>query len=324
MEAIESVKYLARLEAVKLKPKEEHELTEGVPYFSLKSTDEHTDVCVHAYQKHDNANRMAFIAEYLTKRVFPFIKDMKGLDGYYSIELHDSYSYLQNTNDYTGCLTWSKRKEDNHVVCIPDVYHLVNYHENLNKFNDTLTWGSKIDKIGFWGTTTGNRVPKLNARINTCLWGLSYPDDTMFKITKVAQMHPGDVLAQIPNFQNIYNAAGLVSPHEMFKYKFLLDIPGNTCSWDRVPLIMQSNSLLFKMPCRDMCFYYPLMHSGTHYVDVDTNTMLNQKNYYLNNPKEAGFIIANANHFAKTFFNDTIANMYLIELFNHCAHLNAA
>jgi hypothetical protein len=321
MNTVDAITYIAHQEGKRLKPKViESDVCSEMPYFQLSMTETETQIRVHGYREHDNADRMIYFANYLSRQVLPYIKNLKGLSGYYNIELHDTYSYLSNGLDYNGCLTWCRRKTDNNVVLLPDLYHLCNYQDKLLEIADDNTWTAKNDMIGFWGTTTGSRKPSLNQRINTCLWALDHPDKTDFKITKVAQMTLSDITNEVPSFSKIYKSSGYVTPDDMFKYKFLLDIPGNTCSWDRVPMIMKSKSLLFKMPCQDMCFYYPLMHNKTHFVEVDENTMLKMQTYYLNNPKEADFIIQNANHFANEFFTGVNANVYTVALFDYCAY----
>lgn len=328
MNAEEIVQHLAVIEGRKLKPKQKaDDVTLGVPYFHIEIDHrfKNVEIGLGAYKGHDNQDRMLFFAEYLMKRILPTIPNIASLQGFFSMELHDTYSYLNNGVDYTGCLTWSKRKSDHNVVLLPDLYQIVNYGGKLQNHLDTYAWESKNNKIGFWGTTTGSRNPKENERIQTCLWAHEHAADvTEFKITKVAQMTHEQVLHDLPNFEKVYNAEGQVSQDHMFGYKFLLDIPGNTCSWDRVPLIMSSNSLLFKKPCKDMCFYYPLMIDRTHYVEVNEHNMLNMREYYLNNPREAAFIIQNANHFAKTFFNNRVAEIYTRSLFQSCADHHGA
>jgi len=320
MDNFETITYLGTEQGKRLKPIETpEELKKGVPWFRIQGR-EVTSFGGHI--GHDNADRLPFFTQYLTTNVLPHVEALAKLDGYYNIELHDTYSYLKNGIDYRNCLTWSKRKEDRDVILLPDLYHICNFGDKLQKHVDTLDWASKpCDRIGFWGTTTGERDPKKNERLKMCDWSVDHPE-TEFYITKVAQMDAKDVQTAYPRFDEFSSAS--ISPETMFDYKFLLDIPGNTCSWDRVPLVLNSKSLLFKMPCRDMCFYYPLLHSGTHFASVNTFNMLNQRKFYLSNPRIARFMTECANKFATDFLHARHALMYTVGLFEGSSWFNGS
>lgn len=335
---MEKVEELGKIQGKKLQIyKEIDDVNFDIPFFQIEGS----HVKIGGYKHHDNAPRMLFWAKYLQTNIFPFLEKGVNIDGFYNIELHDSYTHLhdvikersQEKNEqkklmsYKNCLVWSKDVEDEHVVLLPDIYHLVNYN---NKFNilsqrDFIPWENKNEKIGFWGTTTGDQDPLKNRRINTCLWFLE--KDPLHEmsdcyITNIAQMKKEVVLQKVPFFSQIYHKP--VNFNHQYLYKFLLDIPGNTCSWDRLPLIMHSNSLFFKTFCKDMCFYYPLLKEGEHYIDVslENEDILKKRTYFLNNPKEAKFIIKNANTFANNYLHSLSAQKYLLSLFTEAAQQN--
>lgn len=350
---IANVVSLAQQEAKKLKIYDNLEdLNTNIPFFQINNR----NILVGGYKHHDNASTMLFWAKYLQKYILPF-QPTKSLDGYYNIELHDSYSHTQKVvecrekrdrekrdkdgkngkngkngnhdddeddaiDSYRNCLVWSKHKDDDHVVLLPDLYHLINYRNRLIENKDVISWSNKNDKIGFWGSTTGSMNPLKNERIKMCTWFHRIDPTHQLSdcfITNIVQMSKESVLTNIPNFQSIYTPP--ISIPYQYQYKFLLDIPGNTCAWDRVPLIMNSRSLLFRSPCADMCFYYPLMKNKEHYVDINAHDILNQRSYYLSNPKEVEFIVKNANTFSEIMFSGNIANLYINALFKEAGHL---
>lgn len=293
----------------------------NIPFFQIDGK----NIRVGGYKDHDNAPRMIFWASYLQKRVLPFLEKGTNINGYYNIELHDSYSYLNcSKEDYKNVLVWSKEKENKDVVLIPDLYQLANYNNQfLNPLQkDDVLWSDKNNKIGFWGTTTGDIDPLKNKRIQSCLW--FFKKDPLHCIsdcfiTNIAQMKKETILTHVPEFCHIYHLP--VDFKYQYRYKFLLDIPGNTCSWDRVPLIMNSNSLFFKSDCKDMCFYYPLLKNKENYVDVEfeNDDILKKREYYKNNTNESLEIIKNANQFAKSFLHENAAQQYLISLFTEAS-----
>lgn len=317
MNPYDSVCLLGHNEGLKLRiGRSFSDINTTIPYFHIQGR----DISIGGHIGHDNQDRLPFFAQYLKSYIFPHLDKDAKLDGYYNIELHDTYSYLKNNTSYDNCMTWSKRKMDQSVVLLPDLYQLMDYGGKL-AYRDVLQWEDKNTKIGFWGTTTGDRDPLLNKRLQICKWGLNHKEETDFYITKIAQMNVTDVVATYPEFPRM--SKGFTSPDEMFMYNFLLDVPGNTCSWDRVPQVLNSNSLLFKMPCQDMCFYYPLLHDGTHYMSIDEHNMLQKRTFCLSNPSLCKFISANAQNFAKTFLNSQMAKTYLVALFESCSYRNA-
>lgn len=306
MNNIDTINRIARYEGRHLKPQITNELIDdNIPNFTRLGK---KIVKLDNYLKHDNADRLPYFSAILNNNILPNLTTSV-MSSTYSIELHDSNSYLDNDLDYSGVMVWARKNTDRKTVLIPDVYQYNNYLTKDTNKDDII---NKINKIGFYGTTTGSTNPKTNARINTCIWAIdkNYID---CYITNVAQMSIIDIVNNIPEWQKIKHSR--VDMTDLFKYKYLLDIPGNTYSWDRVPIILQSNSLLFKMPCTDHGWYYPLLHPGEHYVDVDISTMESKYMYYENNPREAAFIIQNANRFVNSYLKPIHAYTYMVSLF---------
>jgi len=203
---------------------------------------------------------------------------------------------------------------------LPDLYHILNYNNRLENNPDHYVWEEKNNKIGFWGTTTGHMDPLRNRRIQTCLWFDQY--DPMHResdcyITNIAQISYNNIVQKVPSFERIKKNPVII-PFQ-YSYKFLLDIPGNTCSWDRVPLILQSHSLLLKMPCDDMCFYYPLLKDSETHVEVTPENVFEKRTYYLQNPNEAKRITREANKLSKVLFRGELAKTYIQTLFKEVA-----
>jgi hypothetical protein len=316
---------LARNEGKKLKIKTSiDDINTQIPFFELCSD----GIKVGGYKQHDNAPRMIYWAQYMVHNILPNLdrETRQQLNGFYNIELHDSYSYLEtNYTDYNNCLVWSKRKyHEDDVVLLPDLYQLGNYSNKFKHVKDNILFEQKNDKIGFWGTTTGNKNPRENERIKICMHFHDIDQQHEISdcfITRIAQMKKETVLNYYPSFSNIYKP--VVSINQQYNYKFLLNIPGNTCSWDRVPMIMFSNSLLLNTQCSDECFYYPLLKNNKHYVEVlEVDDIKNKRLYYLNNPNETKQIIHEANIFANQYLNANCAKEYVIQLFKECAYVN--
>jgi hypothetical protein len=268
------------------------------------------------YEHHDNAPRMDYYCNYLEQYIFPNVSG--DLEGYYNIELHDSYTYLNNSKRYDDVLTFSKLKLDVGPVLIPDPYMLANWGDA--EVTDKRKWESKDDICCFYGTTTGSRDPLNNRRINMCLWAVDKPEYD-FAITKVAQMFPRDIITctGIDNWKKLYKPSS-VSLDEQLRHKFLFMPDGNTCKFD--VWNYHTNSLTFKDKSEDMMWYYPMLVDKQHYVEVDEFNMENMRQYYINNPKEAKLITKTANKLAKELFRPCSHMLYTTVLFETIASNN--
>lgn len=299
----DSIRFLANIEGRKLKF---NSFDDKLPNFHIQNN---KVVSYDNYQSHDNAPRMKYFCDMLTSSILPHISGA-AINSSFGIELHDSNSYLKNDIDYTNSFVWSRNKNDKKSILIPDIYQLFNYGNKLTTSIDPGVFNTKpINKIGFFGSTTGNTNPLLNKRIDLAIWSIGHRDIIDCYITNIVQINLTDLKKKIPDYKEILHKS--VDWNVLRDYKFLLDIPGNTCSWDRIPLILNSKSLLFKTECDDSTWYYPLLHSGIHYVSVDKDTMRNKRLYYENNTKESNFIIDSANKFVKTYLQSSNAHLYL-------------
>jgi len=314
MNISETIDWLASVNSGKCYPKDFSDINTELPYFKVsKSSDRYYDIQTYNYKTHDNAPRMPYVTDYLKYNVFPYIKG--DLTGYYNIQLHDTYTYLDDGKDYKDVLTFGKGKHDKGQVMMPDCFFLGNWGNKYVNFQDNIPWIEKKNKIVFVGSTTGNRNPRLNERINACLWALNHVECD-FYITNIVQMNPVDV------FKNISNIGKILKPpmslEDQLKYKFMLLIDGNTNKWTCDTFFSRSLSMM--MPTNDMLWYYPLLQDGTHYVGVNYDNMINKFNYYLNNPKECDRIITNGNILATELFNEKACQQYLIALFDSIAN----
>jgi hypothetical protein len=314
MNHIESIKYLAIANSRKIYPKTLEEIDTSIPYFQITKNFKYS-IVGYGHKGHDNEDRMSYITSYLNNNILPNVDRKYDLSGYYSIQLHDSYCYLNDNKNYKDVLTFSKFKNDSSPVLIPDIYMMTNWGGQLANIQDPFQkWEDKNRKVCFFGTTTGSRIPTQNNRIKTCLWSINKPTYD-FYITNIAQMQLQTILDTTPNFKEIYIKP--VNIQEQMKYAYQLVMDGNTCPFHCNSYFM--NSLTFKYKSNEMLFYYPILQNKTHYVSVDTDTIEKEFQYYENNKKEAEFIIHNANQFAKTWFKPITCQQYLVTLFENIA-----
>lgn len=312
----EDIVYLAQMNSRTCRPKRLEEIDTTIPYFSIsKNSMGRYDMKSFAYENHDNAGRMPFIEGYLKQAIFPNISPDIDISGHYNIQLHDSYCYLNDGKDYKDVLVFSKFKNDRGPVLIPDPYMIGNYGNMLQSINDTVPWDKKMNKIIFCGTTTGNRNPILNERINLCKWAIDKRDYCDFYITKVAQMDPFYVQNTVTDFNKIYHNA--ISIPDQMKYKFHLAIDGNTCKFD--VWYYKTSNVVMKYQSKEMLWYYPLLQADTHFTEVNKDNMQSKYQFFLNNPDHAILMMYNAQKLCSSLFRPLIHQIYTINLFENMA-----
>jgi hypothetical protein len=154
MDLTETIEYLAQANSGTCYPKRSVEdIDKRLPYFSLNKLYGKYEINMFNYEYHDNAPRMPYVLNYLATKVLPFVKG--DLSGYYNIQLHDTYTYLNDGHDYKDVLCFGKRKNDKGPVQIPDCYLLNNwggkYQGWINETTcDPLNWKKdKMSKIVF-------------------------------------------------------------------------------------------------------------------------------------------------------------------------------
>jgi hypothetical protein len=268
------------------------------------------------YKTHDNAPRMPYYCDYLLKNIFPNVNSQCDLTGFYPIELHDAYGYLNNNKCYDNVLTFAKNKEDKYPVLVPDPFQIGNYGGRLN-IKDPVSWSNKKNKIGFYGVTTGNKNPLKNERLKLCKWSVNNRDISDFYITRIAQIEPQKVLNAYPEFKNMFTEP--VDQVKQYDYKYLLSADGNTASYDRLCWIMRSKSVLFKYESNQLLWYYPLLLENTHFASVTTETMKRKYEFYENNQTIAQIMVANSNQFIQTFITPINTMLYTTYLFENIA-----
>ncbi len=113
-----------------------------------------------------------------------------------------------------------------------------------------------------------------------------------------------------PNFRKLLVSAHSLKPRatvtESIKYKYLIDIDGNSCSYSRMAWILNSNSLLMKHTSSYKQWYYDQMQPYVHYLPIAENfsNLTEQYQWAEANSELAQAIAENGRKFAKQTFNE--------------------
>ena len=272
------------------------------------------------YESHENAGRMPFLCDFLNRRVLPMVDPAVDVRGAYRIELHDSYSYLPQAARYTNALGFARpRGARESVALMPDPFHISDFGGLLTPSRqDDVAWEAKEPLLFFAGTTTGDRDPAKNERIRACVWSLGRRDVARFQITSIAQMSSDAALAAVPLLRAALHPP--VPPADHFRFRYQVNIAGNTACWSRVPMIMASRCLMLQLRQPDVMWYYPALAEGTHFVGAtDFEDLLRARKRCETEPERCKHVVANANRFVEDFLGPTQAAAYMVQLLEAAA-----
>jgi hypothetical protein len=120
------------------------------------------------------------------------------------------------------------------------------------------------------------------------------------KMTNIVQASNGDEAEKIRAY---VDSLGLLSAHvpqeEFFKYRFQIDIDGNSNSWGLLPKLMMGSCVL-KVVSEWRQWYYDGLHPWKHYVPIrnDLSDLEERVAWCLDNDEHAREIAANGMNYA--------------------------
>lgn len=204
------------------------------------------------------------------------------------INLLDEY---EDTGDmsiigFSGCLL-------NHVL-IPDLYAMDNYGGKLS-IKDTIAYNDKMKKALFIGASTGSTNPANNQRLRICEKYRNNPNIHCY-INSICQVSGTQVGNTYPNYKDFVHAS--MSIGHQRHYKYLISVDGNTSAWDRVPWILNSNSVLLMKKSDHKCWYYEFLLPNVHYIPFDDDTDLEA---IVASDEDRSEMIRNANQFVQDY-----------------------
>ena len=101
---------------------------------------------------------------------------------------------------------------------------------------------------------------------------------------------------------------------EQLKYRHLVVVDGNTACWDRLPWILASRSVCWKMESPHQCWYYPFLKPWVHYIPFTLETLEETWYRVKDDTKLQKEIVQNANQFYQTYLTRQAHGLYLATL----------
>lgn len=128
-------------------------------------------------------------------------------------------------------------------------------------------WDEKA-KVAFWrGVTTGEGFAtaefRVAPRMRLVLASLAAPDLVDARFTALKQGAENNPELQDPRYR-----AAVVSPAESLRFRYLVDVDGNSSSWSRLVWLLRSNSAVLKQRSPFLQWYYPWLVPGRHFLPL--------------------------------------------------------
>lgn len=187
--------------------------------------------------------------------------------------------------------------------------------DNFLRHSSSHSWNSKRGRIFFRGASTGRNNADEdffgNDRLRAVAFSAHYPDilEADFHMIFDANIH---------NF--VHQIGKSIQPNmsieDHFRYKFLLDIDGNSSTYSRGRWILLSNSTLLKMSSDYVQWYYKNLSPYVNYIPVSQNLAdLTDIFAWLRNNDDQAYVIAiNGQNLAKELFSRKATDEYVVQL----------
>ena len=206
------------------------------------------------------------------------------------------------------------RPKDSPHICIPDS-HLSRTASICNSLSSIdKPFEEKINKASFFGSDTGRKDKDGSVqRVNFC------------KKYKNSE----NVIAKITNFieqpfdQTIYSSPASIV--DQLNYKYILNINGNTTSWERLIWAMKSNSFcLFVRPPQyqnEISWYYHMFDLCQSFIYVDEDSIENFIEWASFHQNDIDYLKQNQKNMANTLAKIEVHAYYLSYILLNYNHI---
>lgn len=224
------------------------------------------------------------------------------------------------------CFVFAKKADVASLILIPDIKAMVGYSRLRSQIplaSEKFSWEKKVGRSFWRGSTTGGYSTLSTwehlARAKLVLLSLGHPDKIDARFTGAVQCDE-----QVPL---LMKAKGMLSKSvakgDHLKYKYLVDVDGNSCSYERYFWLLLSNSLVLKQMTPNIQWYYGALEPYKHYVPVkeDLSDLLEKIEWAKEHDLEARLIAEEATHFIENNLQPEDTALYLYLLIKEYAKL---
>ena len=177
------------------------------------------------------------------------------------ILLHDYLGRQHNTQEWPhSILGFSTQADDDHNVCVPDRYAMQNYRGM--DFRDGLPTVCKRNRLLFIGSSTGKLAPHDNLRVQVCTFAAS---------RHWIDAYISEAVNGMPGLDRWMHEPMTLDDQRQIRHILVVD--GNTACWDRLPWVLASKCVCWKLESDHVCWYYPFLQPWVHYVPCTLDTL---------------------------------------------------
>ena len=250
----------------------------------------------HSFQ--DNLRIQSFL-NFITEAI-----KLIGSDLNFEIIVNLSEGIEQELNIKRFC--YSQKKGFKNIM-IPDAHNFLTYEKVISLNSIDVPFAKKTNKASFAGSDTGRIINGFSQRSLFCE---RFANDEGV-VAKLIGTIRDEIKSSITNFDKVFTST-YISIQEQLKSQIIVNIDGNSTSWERPLWAMASNSIcIYLEPMHEHEFeswYYPLMQflCVTPKVSID-----NFKIFINNNFEDSYWQLLNYNQKIFSFTVTDLKNQYL-------------
>lgn len=239
------------------------------------------------------------------------------------VSLEDGF---EGNPDLGPCFVFAKKESVDSLILVPDIKALAGYgklREMIPSANQKITWNQKLAKIFWRGSTTGGYSTLTTwdrlARAKLVLLSLAFPEEIDARFNSVVQCEPE--IPQLMKSKGMVSAS--VSRPDHLKYKYLVDVDGNSCSYERYFWLLLSNSLVIKQVTPNIQWYYGGLEPYKHYLPIkeDLSDLMEKIDWARQHDEDCRLMAQRATQFVEENLSSEDTLLYLALLIKEYARL---
>jgi len=248
------------------------------------------------------------------------------------VKLPDVDFVISMADGFTGnpglgpCFVFAKNRDEGSLILVPDINAMTG-HDRTRKLvfaaREKYPWNKKVAK-GFWrGSTTGgySRADTWQEldRAKLVLVSLAYPGLVDARFHQVVQCDKS--VPQLLKEKGMVSKA--VSKGDHLKYKYLVDVDGNSCSFERYFWLLLSNSLVIKQVSPNVQWYYGALQPYEHFLPVkkDLSDLVEKIEWAKTHDEECRIMSERASAFIQNNLTPEDTLLYMYHLLREYASL---
>lgn len=229
-------------------------------------------------------------------------------------------------------LCFSKHTDSNYIL-VPDWYALEPSQNELmaeiERAVEAFPWDNKEEKMFWVGAANGGnyhdaRQWRLAPRSQLALFALDNPDIIWAKFTSIKdEKH---ICSEMKQMDLLICSHKRISPFDSCKYKYLIDVDGYSCGFQRCRWILQSNCVPIKQRSSNVQWFYSGLNPFQHYVpyQTDCSDLPDLINWLRNNDDKAKKIALEGKRFHKKYLDFDTTYLYLYHVLKEYNKLNSS